>query len=270
MNSFCVLMSVYFREKVGFLNAALSSIWDNQSLKPSQIVLVKDGKLTPELDEIIEKWQEKLNDILDIVELKENVGLGDALNAGLKKCKFELVARMDSDDISLPERFKKQIELFSKMPEIDVCGGNITEFVDDENNIISTRILPQNHIDLAKFAKFRSPFNHVAVVFKKSVVEKCGGYQKMLYLEDYYLWARMLVNGAKFHNINETLVNVRIDDLVSRRAGLKYAKYELSCLNAMRKIGFLSFKEFIFSASARFLLRILPKSLIQTLYKKLR
>lgn len=264
-------MSVYIKEKPEFLDRALKSIYDEQKTKPDQIILVEDGKLTNELYKIIQIWKEKLGEILEIVKLEKNIGLGDALKIGLTKCKFELIARMDSDDISLPNRFKSQLEVFKNNPNLDICGSWVGEFENDENEIYAYRKLPQNHDEIYKFAKIRCPLNHPSVMFKKSSVLKAGNYQKSLMTEDYFLWVRMFLNGAKFYNIPQMLVKMRAGkSQLARRSGLKYAINEFRMQKEFYKLGFLNFYEFIRNASLKFIIRLLPKSIISRIYSFLR
>ena len=176
--NFSVLMSIYKKEEPKYFNRAMQSIWDEQSVKPNEIVLVQDGKLTDVLYIVIDEWKNKLSDVLKIIPLEQNVGLGDALNEGIKHCSYELIARMDTDDISLPDRFEKQLKVF-EISDIDICSGWISEFEDDEIKIKSYKKLPENHDDIVKYAKVRCPINHPTVMYKKSSVEKAGGYQKI-------------------------------------------------------------------------------------------
>jgi len=268
---FSVLMSIYYKEKPEYFNRAMQSIWDEQTIKPDEIVLVQDGKLTEELYEIIDKWKNKLDNILKVIPLEENLGLGNALNEGIKHCSYELIARMDADDIALPHRFEKQLQVFENS-EIDVCSSWVGEFDNDEKKILSYRKVPEYHDDIIKFAKKRTPINHPAVMYKKSVVEKVGGYNKNLrWLQDYHLWARMILNGAKFYNIQESLVNMRTGYAqLERRRGLKYAIYEIKVLKELKDMGFLSNLEFMENTIVRFTVRILPKSLLKHIYKVLR
>lgn len=175
-------MSIYYKENANYFNRAMVSIWDEQILKPNEIVLVLDGKLTEELMQAIFKWKNKLNEIMKIVPLENNMGLGDALNVGLKECTNELVARMDTDDISLPTRFLEQIEIFNKN-NIDLCSSWIDEFDNDENKIISSRKVPEYNEDIIKFSKMRNPINHPAVMFKKQSVIDAGNYKKCIHLK---------------------------------------------------------------------------------------
>lgn len=267
---FTVLISLYSQESPFFLNDALLSIWDKQDYKPAQIVLVKDGPLTPELETVLLVWKEKLGDTLTLLSLEKNVGLGVALNIGLQYCSHDLVARMDTDDIAHPERFSRQLAMF-KQADIDICSSWITEFDQDENVITGLRKLPEKHNEILEHAKYRCPINHPAVMYKKTVVEKAGGYQAMMWFEDYYLWARMLMAGAKFYNIQEPLVNMRAGmGQLERRSGLEYAKAEINFLRALNSIGFLSKIDLYKMILLRVPIRLLPKKIIRLVYKNLR
>jgi glycosyltransferase involved in cell wall biosynthesis len=267
---FSVLLSIYHRESPEYFDRCMCSVWDEQILKPDEIILVQDGKLTDDLYAVIEKWEKKLGDIFKVVQLEKNVGLGDALNEGLKHCSNELVARMDTDDISLPHRFEEQVKVFESK-NIDVCSAWISEFDGEEDNIVSYRKLPENHDEIFQFGKRRSPVNHIPVMFKKGSVEKAGGYQKMMWLEDYYLWGRMLMSGSKFYNIQKPLANIRAGyDQLQRRSGLAYAKSELRLQQEFLRIGFISPLEFTRNSTIRFIARIMPKNIIKAIYKLLR
>lgn len=268
--SFTVLMSIYNKEEPRYFNRAMKSIWDEQTIKPDEIVLVEDGPLTDELYEEIDKWKVKIGESFKTVPLEKNIGLGDALNAGLKHCSYELIARMDTDDISLSTRFEKQLKVF-KEKDIDVCSAWINEFENDENEIISIRKIPEKHNQIVEYGKLRNPVNHIPSMFKKSFVNNIGGYQHMLWFEDYYLWVRMIIGGAKFYNIQEPLANIRSGYAqLERRGGFKYAIEEFKFLKKLKEIGFLSTSQFIKSVVIRFIARVLPKSLLKNIYKKIR
>lgn len=263
-------MSVYCKENADFLNRALVSIWDEQTLRPDEIVLVKDGALTVELDKTITEWQNKLGNVLKVVTLAQNVGLGDALNNGIQECSNELIARMDTDDIAHPERFEKQTAVFKEY-DVDICSSNVDEFESDENVIISSRKVPEKHSDIVKFFKIRNGINHPASMYKKSAVLKAGGYRHMLWFEDYYLWVRMIINGAVFYNIQEPLVNMRAGYAqLERRGGLKYALAELAFMKELRNIGFLTLTEFYRNVILRFTARLMQKHFLRAIYKALR
>jgi len=270
MKAFSVLMSIYFREKSDYFNRAMQSIWDEQTVKPNEIVLVKDGQLGEELDNVIDIWKGKLHNILKIIPLRNNVGLGDALNIGLNYCSNEFVARMDTDDISLPNRFEKQLEVLENL-NIDICSSWVSEFEDFEDNIKAIRMVPELHYNIVKYAKFRNPVNHPAVMMKKSSVLKAGGYKKMIFFEDYYLWVRMILSGAMFYNIQEVLVNMRGGkEQYKRRSGIKYAINEFYAQKEFLKLGFISRFEFIRNLIFRTSIRLMPHSLVGVAYRTLR
>lgn len=267
MIDFTVLMSIYKNENPCFFHRAMKSIWNEQILKPTQIVLVIDGPVSCELTDAIDVWRKVLNGVLLVVPLDVNVGLGQALNKGLTYCKNDIVARMDTDDISLPERFLKQVPLLDVL-DVDLVGSHISEFDGDENNIISFRRVPLFHHDIASFAKKRSPVNHPSVVFRKSSVIDSGGYLHMLWFEDYYLWIRMLSSGKKFHNVDEILVNMRGGaGLLVRRSGIRYASSELKFISSTKKLGFINNFDFAKLIFIRVLPRLLPLSFFSLIYK---
>jgi len=221
---YSVLMSVYYKEHRDYLKSSIDSML-SQTLLPEQIVIVKDGLLTKELDELIEGYFIENPNLFTIVSLEKNLGLGKALDEGLKYCRNELVARMDSDDISLPERCEKQIKAFVKNPDLSIVGTMIDEFYDDPHNIVSSRIVPTEHDDIVKFMRRRSPFNHPSVMFRKSEVIRCGGYGTFRRKQDLDLFSRMINNGCKTANINESLLLFRSnEDNFKRRKSWSYCK----------------------------------------------
>lgn len=178
--NFSVLISIYHKEEAKYFNRAMQSIWDEQSVKPDEIVLVQDGKLTDELYRFIDEWKSKLGDVLKIIPLEQNVGLGDALNEGIKHCNYELIARMDTDDISLADRFEKQLKVFENS-DIDISSSWVSEFDSDEKKIVSYRKIPEKHDEIVSYSKMRNGVNHPAVMYKKSVVEKAGGLKIIIF-----------------------------------------------------------------------------------------
>ncbi len=267
MQQFSVLISVFYKEYPAFLRQALHSIWYEQTLKPTEIVLVKDGPLTKELDNVIEDAMREMP--LKTVILPTNQGLGVALNEGLKNCTYDIVARMDSDDIAMPNRFSIEFSYLENHPNVDVVGAWITEFEDDPSEELSKRKVPENHVDICHYAKSRCPINHPVVMFRKSAVEKAGGYQHCFLLEDYWLWVRMLIQGARFYNIPQSLLWFRTSpDMFRRRAGLRYVKSEVQFQYRLLKIGFISPLQYIKNISIRFCFRLIPNRLRMLLYKK--
>lgn len=266
--NFSVLLSVYNKECPDYLSRSLKSLFE-QGILPNEIVLVKDGPLTKELDALVEEYQARYPKF-KIVPLEKNVGLGKALNEGLKHCSYDIVARMDTDDICKSDRFEKQLAIFKNNPDIDVVSSWIDEFEGDVNNILSTRKLPEIHSEIYEYGKKRCPINHPAVMFKKSAVVTAGGYMHLPLFEDYYLWVRMLVNGAKFYNIQESLLYFRTSSaMFMRRGGLKYALTEVSFLWKMHEIGYVNLISTIKSILTRFTVRIMPNSIRGFIYKKL-
>ena len=264
---FSVLLSVYYNESPYYFRQSIDSLF-NQSLQLAEVVLVKDGELTPELENVITEYTAKYLQIR-VVPLKQNQGLGKALNEGLKHCSYDLVARMDTDDIAKPNRFEKQIRVFQEHPELDVVGAWIDEFEETTSNIISTRKLPEVHDDICQFAKKRNPENHPVIMFRKQAVLAAGGYQHFPLFEDYYLWIRMLQNGAKFYNIQESLLYFRFSPaMFKRRGGLKYVTTELRFQNQLRNLGFITSSEYLYNVFIRVITRMMPNTLRAILYKK--
>lgn len=267
-SKFSVLLSLYGKENSTYLRQSLDSIF-SQSFLPNEVILVKDGPLTKDLDTVIIEYC-TMYDSLKVVTLPVNQGLGIALNEGLKHCSYDIIARMDTDDIAKPERFEKQCAIFEKYPDIDVVGAWIDEFETDIFNIISIRKLPEFHDNIFSFAKQRNPINHPVVMFRKSAVFAAGGYQHFPLFEDYYLWVRMLINGAKFYNIQESLLYFRFSpEMFKRRGGWQYAMDELRFQQMMKRIHFISFLELARNIFIRFSVRIMPNSLRAIVYKKL-
>ncbi|MDD3603503.1 MAG: glycosyltransferase [Sulfurovum sp.] len=267
---FSVLISVYHKEKSNFLDQALNSI-ENQTLSAGEIVLVKDGSLSDELDEVITKHQLASRVPYTIVVLEKNVGLGIALNKGLEHCRYEWVARMDSDDIALPERFEKQISFLENHPEVDVLGSSILEFDTDSKMSTGERRLPSGHDEIVRYAKLRNPINHMTVIFRKSAIKNAGSYLPMSGFEDYYLWVRLLRRGCRFANLDEVLVKARAgDEMILRRHGWSYVKNEWRFAQCVKSLGFLSFPEYLRYLATRIPLRLLPPFILKRMYNKLR
>lgn len=266
---FGVLLSVYKKECPKHLSQALISIWNDQTLKPSQIVLVQDGPLTSELDTEIARWQVELGDVLTLVVLPKNVGLAAALNQGLQYCRYDLVARMDTDDIAMPERFILQVAFMQANQEVVVSSGFIEEWNSNFSAQLSSRRLPLAHDDIVNFAKMRSPISHPASIFRKSVILEVGGYPD-IYPEDHLLWVRVIKAGYKLANIPQVLLRMRTgEDFITRR-GYTFLKGELKSYHSMRKMKFIKRREFIKVSVLRSFLRLSPNFLKVWLYKKMR
>lgn len=217
---YSVLMSVYKNDNPDFLKTALESIYEKQTRKPDEIAVVFDGKLTPELYAVLDEFKANKESVVFYYPQEVNRGLGEALRIGSEKCTGDYIFRMDSDDISVPERFEKQIAYLEAHRDIDVLGADISEFDLSPDENMRRRVCPQKHDDIVKMSKRRNPMNHMTVCIKRAALEKCGGYETLLLLEDYYLWLKMIAGGCKFANINESLVYVRIGNgFLKRRKG---------------------------------------------------
>lgn len=265
MENYSVLLSVYSREKAEYLRQAMDSMW-RQTVPTDDFVLVCDGPLTAELDAVIEKMQDEHPE-LRVIRLEKNGGLGGALNAGMRYCRNELVARMDSDDISRPDRCEKQLRVFAAHPEISLCSGIIEEFSDTPGKIESRRVPPETSKAIAVFAKKRNPFNHPCVMYRKTAVQAAGGYRDLYLLEDYYLWIRMLQKGYAGYNLQEPLLWMRAGpDLFRRRAGGKYAKSQTALFRYMKETGYISGGQFIASSMIRTASSLLPNGLRKLMY----
>lgn len=269
MPYFSVLISVYYKEKAEYLDSALKSVLINQTLKPTELVLVADGKLTHELYLVIGKYK-KIFSNFNLVQLPQNVGLGRALNEGLKHCSYDWVARMDSDDISTPDRFEKQYEYIKSHPNVSVIGSWVSEFQDYPQNITSIKKVPEIHTDILQYARSRNPINHPVVFFNKLAVLSVGGYEHCPLFEDYWLWVRLLQNKIQFYNIQKSLLLFRANSLMyERRGGLTYIKDECNFLYKTRKLGFINTFTFIKNIAIRSCFRIIPNNIRTILYQRI-
>lgn len=220
-HTYSVLMSVYKNDDPGFLARALRSIYEDQTVKPDEIVVVFDGPLTDELYAVLNEFRVGKENVVNYYPQEENYGLGEALRIGSEKCTCDYILRMDSDDISDPHRFERQIAYVETHPEIDALGTDIAEFNTSLDEDMRVRSCPEQHDDIVRMGKKRNPMNHVSVCMKKTALEKCGGYKTLLLLEDYYLWLNMIASGCKLANIHESLVYVRVGNGFDSKRGSK-------------------------------------------------
>lgn len=263
---YSVLMSVYAKATICELKQSLESIFI-QKPAPKEIIIVEDGPVPDDVSAYLE--QLSTENKVTLVPLKENVGLGRALAEGVKHCNCEWIARMDSDDICSPDRMEKQIAYLQEHPEIDVLGGNISEFIDSLDNIVGVRDVPLDHEAICNYMKKRCPLNHVTVIIRKSAMEKSGGYQHWHFNEDSYLWARMTLAGCEFANLQETLCYVRVgEDMYRRRGGYKYYKSERDLFKFMYKNKIVNWLEYQEAKLIRFIVQVLmPNSVRQWFFK---
>lgn len=259
-------MSVYKNEKVEYLKEAIESVF-SQMILPNEIVIVKDGPLTNELDKYLEILADNYKSV-KFVTLKENKGLGLALREGVLACSNEFIARMDTDDIAKKGRFEKQLLFFKSNPQVSLLGTCIEEFSKDYRKPDTKTLLPLIHDEIVKFAKKRNPFRHMTVMFKKSAVLEAGNYRDFLWFEDYDLWVRMIDKGFKVANLPDMLVSVRADEnMFARRGGWKYLKQDIKFQRFLWNINFIKFNQFIFNVNVRLIVRIMPNKVRSIFYK---
>jgi len=257
-NKFSVCTSVYKKDKPEFVRVALDSMLVHQSVKPDEVVLVLDGPVPEELSLLLSEYEDKYSDVMHIIRLEKNGGLGNALRLGVENAKYNIIARMDSDDICLPERFEKQLTYLDAHPECDIVGGQMTEFIDSPDNIVGRREVPLTNEEIYEFMKSRCALNHVTVMFRKEAVLKAGNYQDWFWNEDYYLWVRMMMNKCVFANIPDVAVNVRSGaDQYARRGGKKYFDSEIGIKKLMLKNGMITKTQFAANYVQRFIIQLL-------------
>ena len=260
---YSVLMSLYKKENPEYLKSSIDSML-NQSVKPDEIVMVEDGPLTPELYAVLDSYP-----ILHRVRNKTNLGLGLALNAGLKECRNELVARMDTDDCSKPERCEKQLARFLEKPYLSIVGSHIDEFVDDISNVISQRIVPTTSDDIYNFAKKRSAFNHPTVMYSKTAVLENNGYSDLKRNQDVDLFGRMQFEGYKAENIDEALLWFRSsDELAKRRKSWQNTWSYIATIRKFWKMGYSSFADYVMVGIAQTGMYLMPVKVQNFVYKK--
>ena len=262
MESFSVCTSVYRNDKSGFVRGALDSMLVNQSVKPTEIVLVQDGPVPDGLSLLLSEYESKYPEVMHIIRLEINGGLGNALKIGVENAKYDIVARMDSDDICLPNRFEKQLSYMDAHPECDVVGGQITEFIDTPDNIVGKREVPCDNEAIYHYMRSRCALNHPTVMFKKKAVLNAGNYQDWFWNEDYYMWIRMMEQDCVFANLPDVLVNMRSGlDQYGRRGGKKYFDSEIGIKKLMLEKGMITRKEYIVNYVQRFIIQLmLPNS----------
>ncbi|MDU6293985.1 glycosyltransferase [Streptococcus sp. 959] len=261
-------MSVYIKENPTFLKDAIESV-QNQTLKPSELVLVEDGPLTPELYQVLDQVEAQSEIPVKRCPLEQNQGLGLALRYGVLQCQYDIIARMDTDDIAVPDRFEKQVQLMEK-DNLDLLGGHIAEFIDNPDEIVSYRRVPTQHVDIVAYQRMRSAFNHMTVMFKKDMVLKAGNYEDGLYMEDDLLWLNMIAAGAKTGNLDQILCQVRVGaGMFERRGGLRYLKLYRQARQRMLKRGQISYLEYAKSVAIQMVVALCPGFIRQFIFMKL-
>lgn len=266
--SFSVLMSVYAKDNPYWLAEALDSVLTNTAC-PAEVVVVQDGPVPQAISRVLAEYIGQYPQI-KLVPLERNMGLGLALQKGLEACSYELVARMDSDDISLPDRFEKQLARLAQEPELAVLGGAIEEVDAESLQPVALRRVPCSDAECKKFLKTRCPFNHMTVMFKKSLILQAGSYQPFHLMEDYYLWARCAAKGYILGNLADIVLRARVNAaMYGRRGGWKYFKSNMALSGQLRRLGLIGWGTYLFNLSVRFCVQVLmPNFLREVFYKK--
>lgn len=265
---YSVLMSVYKKENPVFLRESINSVL-KQTLPPDDFVIVCDGPLTASLDEVLSEMQQERKAQIVVHRLAQNVGLGRALNEGMKRCRYDVVARMDSDDICFTDRMEKEYKLLTEQ-KLDLVGAALVEFAQSPDKPTGKRRVPVAQEEIEWFARRRNPFNHPTVMYRKQSVERVGGYQDFYLFEDYYLWVRMLKAGMRVRNIEEPLLYMRTGDgMMERRGGIRYADAIWRFRLYMRRSGFCSFKDFMITTPGHIMVALLPSGFRKWFYQHL-
>lgn len=258
MKQFSVITSVYKNDKPEFIRVALDSMFVEQTVKPNEIVLVRDGPVPYETSKLLLEYKDKYGEKLNVIKLDVNKGLGNALKVGVENAQYDIIARMDSDDICLPNRFEKQLSYMDAHPECDIVGGQITEFIDTPDNIVGKREVPCDNEAIYHYMRSRCALNHPTVMFKKKAVLNAGNYQDWFWNEDYYMWIRMMEQDCVFANLPDVLVNMRSGlDQYGRRGGKKYFESEIGIKKLMLEKGMITRKEYFINYIQRFIIQLL-------------
>jgi glycosyltransferase involved in cell wall biosynthesis len=265
---YSVLMSLYFKENPAWLRVSILSML-NQTVKPAEIVIVKDGPLTDALEDVLAEFSKKEPAIIRIVPLKVNVGLGLALEKGIHACSQEFIARMDTDDYSVPHRIETQFRIMQEK-KVDMIGCVINEFSGDIKNVKSLRVLPETDAEIRKFGKKRTPIAHPSVIFRKSQVIACGNYEHCYLAEDFALFINLLSSGVQAYNIQEPLVYMRVsDDFYERRGGIKYMTTLLKFNWKYFRKGWFGVDDLIIRSTMNVVVSLMPNLIRDMIYKKL-
>lgn len=271
MTDFCVLLPVYIGDRAEYFERALQSVTVDQTLRPSQLIVVCDGPVSPEVDALLDRAvstpEATVGGVsVEVVRLEQNSGLTVALNRGLEACGCDIVARADADDISLPSRFAEEVPLVED--SYDIVGCAVAEFGDDESVTGLVRRMPRTTAQIRAVADFRDPFNHPTVVYRASAVRAAGGYQELAHMEDYWLFVRMIAAGQRGTNLEDALVLYRVGaGAYRRRGGMQMLRSELELQNRMRRRGYTTRMRFVRNVAIRGGYRLVPTTLRQIAYR---
>lgn len=269
VDNFSVLIPLYHKDDPASFDLALSSVIRDQTVKPTEVVVVVDGRINDELEAVLSRWESEC-DLIRSIRMVENVGISLALQEGLRHCQYEYIMRMDSDDICYPRRFEVQMQYMLNNPDVTMISSSVEQFDFSMKEKVGERLLPSHSGDVRKFARFRTPVNHMAVCFRKEQVVGAGGYPDTRYpFEDWWMCLRCIAAGLKVENVSEYLVAVRTGEaFYARRSGLDYVKMEVKALCAMRREGVMSDVDFLINLAIRVPVRLLPTFAVKKMYRR--
>lgn len=266
---FSVLMSLYIKEKPEYFCECMESILSS-SVLPDEIIIVKDGPLSDELERALSSYVLRTPRLYNVVRLEENRGLGVALAEGLMHSENELIARMDTDDIVRADRFARQLREFEHDEALDICGSWVAEFEERAENIVAIRKTPLTDLEIKKYQKRRDAFNHMSVMYKKSAVLRAGNYKDAPLMEDTILWVNMIRSGAKCKNLGECLVFARVGkEMFARRGGISYFKKYKAGRKMVRDTGYVGFFDYYLSLAAQLIVSLMPRRLRAWFFKNI-
>lgn len=270
MENYSVLMTIYKKDNPIFVRQSIDSVLA-QTILTDDFLLICDGPLTNELDELVDKYAREGKDFFRVIRLEKNIGLGAALRFGLPLCKNRLVARMDDDDIAYPDRCEKELEFYASHPEISILGSYVTEFENNIENIIREKRVPADMKSIMNFSKRRNPFNHSTVMMDKDRIISVGNYSEMRTNQDVELWVRALNNGLIGANLSESLVYFRFDnDTYQRRKDIKNVRLMVQVWRDFYKKNYCTIFDYMSVAVTQYVVALAPKNLIKWAYDHLR
>jgi glycosyltransferase involved in cell wall biosynthesis len=253
---FSLLVPVYDGDRPDYLRRAFRSAVDEQTVRPDEVVIVRDGPVRDELARCVAELVAGSPVPVTLVALERNAGLGPALDRGLAASRHDVVARQDADDVSMPHRFEVELPLIENA---DIVGSGLLEFVTDTDEIVGQRVPPTDPAQIQRYARLADPFNHPTVVYRKGAVLAAGGYGSIPLMEDYALWARMLLGGARAVNVPEPLVFYRVGQAAfKRRGGRDLLRSELRLQRDFRRLGFTSRAQYLRNVLIRGGYRMVP------------
>ena len=265
---FSLLLPVYAGDDPGFLRLAFESSVDGQHLRPAEAVIVQDGPVPDALAAELDRIAAHSPVPVRVVRLPENRGLTAALNAGLDACTQPVVARMDADDVSLPERFERQWALLQQ--GFDLVGTGMVEFEHDPGQPVSGRIPPVGAQRIRDHARTHNPFNHPTMMYRLAALDRVGRYQPFGKMEDYWLGIRLIDSGARVENIAEPLLAYRVGaGAFARRGGWTEARTEWRLQRELLRMGFVTRGQYLRNVVMKGVYRLMPAGVKRVLFRGL-